>query len=245
MPNLITSPNCLTAWRDACNHILQNGDGFNLIVNISTPLNFTQNQQQELIKTATNPTGIITANSLGDVVNTIFPTKLYSRILAQGLNISQLYDRHEAIYKRGKTMHSKNKSRWGNYFLRFTKFGRNKKNQLQKIIDDINNRQKSYSACYIMHTSSADLDSNTRPLGGPCLQYVQFGQIGNDINLTAVYRNHDFLHKVLGNYIGLASLLEFVCSQTNRQMGSITCHSIHYFLNNRTCVRNCLNNLTW
>ncbi len=72
-------------------------------------------------------------------------------------------------------MHRKNKSRWGNYFLRFTKFGSNQRNQLQAIIDGINNRANNQAACYIMHVSSIDYDNNTRVIGNPCLQYVQFG----------------------------------------------------------------------
>ena len=142
-------------------------------------------------------------------------------------------------------MHKKNKARWGNYFLRFTKFGFNKVNQVQRIIRDINNRPNNQAACYIMHVSSIDYDSNTRIIGNPCLQYIQFAQVGNSLNLTAVYRNHDFLTKALGNYIGLTRLLEFVCDNTNSQIGSVTCHSIHYYLNNRKNVKSCIDNLTW
>lgn len=238
MPYLIQSNNCLTAWRDACTYMIQNGDGFNLMVHIDNPLAFTDLQLAEITNTR-----IILPIKLADVINTIFPAKLHSR--STGLSNTQFYDLHEQLYTRGKTMHPRNNGLWGNYFLRFTKFGTTKKNQLQKIIDDINSRNNQYAACYIMHVSSADTDSNTRNIGNPCLQYVQFGQVGNTLNLTAVYRNHDFLTKALGNYIGLSKLLEFVCQQTGRNIGTFTCHSIHYFLDNKRNVQNCLNNLTW
>ena len=238
MPHLIQSNNCLTAWRDACTYMIQNGDGFNLMVHIDNPLAFTDLQLAEI-----TDTGIILPKNLADVVNTIFPSKLHLR--SAGLNNSQFYDLHEQLYTRGKTMHPRNNGLWGNYFLRFTKFGSTKKNQLQKIIDDINSRSNQYTACYIMHVSSADTDSNTRNIGNPCLQYVQFGQVGNTLNLTAVYRNHDFLTKALGNYIGLSKLLEFVCQQTGRNIGTFACHSIHYFLDNKRNVQNSINNLTW
>ncbi|MDI9863505.1 hypothetical protein QM480_04170 [Flectobacillus sp. DC10W] len=238
MAHLIQSNNCLTAWRDACNFILQNGKGFNLVVQIENPLNYTDQQFSDITNS-----DITTPKKVADVSNTIFPSKLYLR--NQSITLEQFYRKHESIYLRGKTMHSKNKSRWGNYFLRFTRFGELDQNQLQKIIKAINTRTKQYSACYIMHVSSIDLDSNTRALGNPCLQYVQFGLEGDTINLTAVYRNHDFANKALGNYIGLSKLLEFVCNQTGRNVGTFVCHSIHYYMDKHRDVQQLLNTLTW
>lgn len=238
MAHVINTNNCLTAWRDACNHILQNGDGYNLLVQIDTPLAFSNAQLGEITSS-----GVITSSQLSDVINTIFPVKLHTR--SAGLTNDQFYDKHEQIYVRGKSMHQKNRSRWGNYFLRFTRFGDNRLNQLQPIIDGINNRPNAQKACYIMHVSSIDYDNNTRIIGNPCLQYVQFGQYDNAVHLSAVYRNHDFLTKALGNYIGLANLLRFVCDETGSNMGTITCHSLHYELKRRPLVQNCLNNLTW
>lgn len=238
MAHVIQTNNCLTAWKDACNYIIANGDGFNLIVDINNPLNLNRNHLMEVVNS-----GIIREKEISDVINTIFPIKLYNR--NTNLPIDEFYNLHEELYNRGKTMRKKNKGRWGNYFLRFTKFGPTKQNQLKNIIDSINLRANEYSACYIMHVSSIDIDSNTRNLGGPCLQYVQFGQKDGAINLTAVYRNHDFLKKSLGNYLGLSRLLEFVCNQTNKDIGTFACHSTHYYLDNRRAVQNCINNLTW
>lgn len=238
MPHIIQSANCITAWRDACWYILQSGDGFNMMVHIHTPLNYTSAQIAEITNS-----GLISKQAIEDVVNTIFPFKLHSRNVA--LTNSGFYDLHERIYLRGKTMHSKNRGRWGNYFLRFTKFGAQKKNQLQAIIDGINNRSNNQAACYMMHVSSIDYDNNTRVIGNPCLQYVQFGVYNGSLNMTAVYRNHDFLTKALGNYIGLSNLLKFVCDQTGSNMGSLSCQSIHYYLDQKRKVTNCLNNLTW
>lgn len=238
MAHFIQSNNCLTAWRDVCQHILQNGDGFNLLVEIQNPLAFTSVQLSEITNS-----GLITSSQLNDVINTIFPYKLWLR--SPTLSNNQFYDKHEQLYLRGKSLHKKNRSRWGNYFLRFTKFGINQSNQLQPIIDGINTRTNDQKACYIMHVSSIDTDNNTRVIGNPCLQYVQFGFYNNALHLSAVYRNHDFLTKALGNYIGLARLLEFVCNNTNKPMGSITIQSLHYELKKRPLVTGCLNNLTW
>jgi thymidylate synthase len=238
MAHLIQSNNCLTAWRDVCRYIIQNGDGFNLLVQIDNPIAYTQVQLTEITNT-----GVISATEVSDVINTIFPAKYYARNAA--LPLQQFYDRHEQLYIKGKKIHRKNRSRWGNYFLRFTKFGTYRLNQLQPIIDGINNRTNDQKACYIMHVSSVDYDNNTRIIGNPCLQYVQFGVFNNSLNLAAVYRNHDFLNKGLGNYIGLSKLLEFVCSQTGSNIGSISCQSMHYYLAKKRLVTDCLNKLTW
>src|SRR5690606_20106018 len=223
MANLIVSNNCLTAWRDVCQHIIQHGDGFNLLVQIDEPLAYTSAQLSEITNS-----GVISSIALNDVINTIFPFKLHAR---RGASTNQqFYDLHEQIYLKGKKIHRKNRSRWGNYFLRFTKFGTNKLNQLQPIIDGINNRTNDQKACYILHVSSVEYDNNTRIIGNPCLQYVQFGVYNNALNLSAVYRNHDFLNKGLGNYIGLSKLLQFVCNETGSAMGSVSCQSMHYYL---------------
>ncbi|TWR28355.1 hypothetical protein FPZ42_03830 [Mucilaginibacter achroorhodeus] len=237
MPKLIESDTCLSAWRDACQEIIKDGDGFNMLVHIKNPQLINDNHLNEILNSK-----IITKQKLQDVANTIFPEKLYKR--NQG-DLHKFYDLHESLYNRGKRLRKKNKSRWGNYFLRFTKFGHDKKNQIQKIIQDINKRPNNQSSCYIMHVSSIDYDSNTRIIGNPCLQYVQFAQVGDMLNLTAIYRNHDFLEKSLGNYIGLSKLLAFVCEKTNSKVGSITCHSIHFYLNQKREVKKCLDSLTW
>jgi thymidylate synthase len=238
MSEFIKSQNCLSAWKDACNYILNHGNGYNLIVKIESPLEFNLDQKAEILNSK-----IISNLELQNVINTIFPSRLYERNLH--LFSEDFYNLHENLYEKGKTLHRKNKSRWGNYFLRFTRFGSQRLNQLQEIIEKINIRPKQQAACYYMHVSSIEIDTNTRTIGNPCLQYVQFAQQEGKIHLTAVYRNHDFLLKALGNYIGLAKLLEFVCKKTNSEIGSVTCHSIHFYLDKKRVVKNCIESFTW
>jgi len=238
MAHVIQSANCLTAWRDACRYIIQNGDGFNLLIHIDSPLNYAGADLNQIVNT-----GLISRVAIDDVINTIFPVKLHAR--STGLTNNQFYDKHENLYIRGRTLHRRNRSLWGNYFLRFTRFGSKRLNQLQAIIDAINNRANSQAASYIMHVSSIDYDNNTRVIGNPCLQYVQFAEHNGGINMTAVYRNHDFLTKALGNYIGLSNLLRYVSIQTGSGIGTLTCQSIHYYLSQKKRVEAALNLLTW
>jgi thymidylate synthase len=238
MIKAINSYNCLTAWRDACRFIIENGAGSNLIVGIENPLSYSNAHLTDLYRN-----GLTTALEVSDVSNTIFPHKFFQR--HRSLSSEAFFDLHEKLYLRGKTMHAKNRSRWGTYFLRFTKFGSRKHNQLQNIIDAINSRNTNNAACYIMHASSVDYDSNVRKMGNPCLQYVQIEAQASKLNLTAVYRNHDFLNKALGNYIGLSRLLEFACLKTRKQVGSVVCHSIHYYLDQKIKIKNGIERLAW
>jgi hypothetical protein len=49
------------------------------------------------------------------------------------------------------------------------------------------------------------------------------------IDLVAVYRNHDFLKKALGNYIGLGQLLQFIAAESDKKPGRVVCHSVHAY----------------
>jgi len=49
------------------------------------------------------------------------------------------------------------------------------------------------------------------------------------IDLFAVYRNQDYFNKALGNFVGLADLLNFVCQQSGRRPGKLICNAAHAF----------------
>jgi thymidylate synthase len=67
------------------------------------------------------------------------------------------------------------------------------------------------------------------------LQFVEItAPTSEELDLIAVYRNHDFIEKALGNFVGLARLLRFICRSTNNAVGSVICHSIHAYANNKS-----------
>lgn len=45
--------------------------------------------------------------------------------------------------------------------------------------------------------------------------------------LTVMYRNHAYIARGLGNFIGLGRLQKFVADQSGARMGSLTCISTH------------------
>ena len=136
-------------------------------------------------------------------------------------------DLHSTVYSK-----STNKS-WGTYFQRLIAFGKgcnpDNPNQLENAINALSGKapQKYFIT---FHLTASNIESNVRPLGPPCWQYGEL--IVNEkgeIDLIAVYRNHDYHDKALGNFIGLAKLLDFICAESGRQTGRLLIHSIHAY----------------
>ena len=51
--------------------------------------------------------------------------------------------------------------------------------------------------------------------------------VKKSVSLTAMYRNHFYVKKLLGNLVGLGRLLEFVARETNLDVGPLTVISTH------------------
>ncbi len=56
-------------------------------------------------------------------------------------------------------------------------------------------------------------DQDAGAIHPPCLMHLSFKLVSNRVYLTALYRTHFFIEKVLGNLIGLAQLQSFVADQ--------------------------------
>ena len=59
--------------------------------------------------------------------------------------------------------------------------------------------------------------------GGPCLSFLSFKlHPENGLMLTAMYRNHTYITRCLGNLIGLGRLQAFVAKEAGVKLGSLT-----------------------
>lgn len=219
MASLITARTPVEAWVSAGSYILANGPVFNLIAEIGNPLDFDLHALRSLDGERESHG----AESVSNVINTIFPRKTW--INSDG-DRTKFYDRYAHIFN---VLRKRDPSSWGTYFARMTAFGKDRHNQLEEIITKLNGWKNNPQAALYLHISSRDLDS-PRPLRAPCLQYVEFLCPTRDsISLCAVYRNHDFFNKALGNYLGLALLLAYVGEATKRKVDTLTCHSAHAY----------------
>lgn len=221
MAETISARTCLDAWKAACCKIEADGDINNLLLEITNPTDIDEDclndHDPRKFKARVK-------RSSRDVANTVFPQRTYKRSHTR----DELYVNYSAVYARGKRLPG-NRSTWGTYFHRMIAFGPTKINRLEAIINAINSWRVNVKTPFVMHLSSTDLDP-LRTMSGPCLQYIQFVRSSDGtLDLVVVARNHDYFEKALGNFIGLARLLHFVCMETRLHVGKLICHSVHAY----------------
>lgn len=228
MVTQVSGPNALEAWREDVRLLAREREVYNLITIIDRPTEM----QEEWFSRFDPQTVKGSVQRLSEVVTTIFPF----RLAARGYTDAALYARYLDVHNRAKRIHNRTKRSWGTYFERMICFGEGRVNQLDIAIASIRSWTTNHKAALAIHISSAETDSIKKVLGNPCLQYVELlCPDANTLSLLAIYRNHDFFEKALGNFIGLGQLQRFVCEQTDRRPGQLVCHSAHaYFQSSRT-----------
>jgi thymidylate synthase len=229
MARLFQCDTCVDGWKAVANSLLRTGaSDQNVIVEVADPCHF-----DAAWLTRFNPSVVLAkGDQLRDVMNTIFPAKTFANSA----------DRHAAYVRYAKADSRSRHGRWGTYFGRLISFGQSKDNQLENVIRALNNWQNSPRAALTFHLSSSELDS-LRPLGAPCWHFGEFlCPDRQSLDLVAVYRNHDYFNKALGNFLGLSRLLKFVAREANRRPGRLVCHSVRaYFDASRTAMTSLLN----
>ena len=221
---IIRSNNCFDAWCDVSHYIIGHpkGEDKNVLIEIQNPMDF-KDLADWIKKYDSRRIDSDKGDIVRHVINTIFPYRLQSYFS----NRQDFYQEYGMIYSKST------KKGWGTYFQRLISFGKGINpqfpNQLEAAITALKggSPQKYFIT---FHLTASNVDSNVRPMGPPCWQYGEL--IINDngaVDLVAVYRNHDYFNKALGNFIGLAKLLEFVCKESGKTPGRLTVHSIHAF----------------
>jgi hypothetical protein len=231
----MVTPVCIEAnsfqivWLRALRHLEHNGwDTFNLMVSIKDPCAFDVPMDAEFTALC-HRHRLLTPEQ---VCYTIFPQGLYERYPSCA-DLMHQYNRRNGFYERiRKPRHG---VRWGTYFRRLTHYetANGAVNQLDRIIQAIKGQPVARVGAYTMVIQQPGGET-TRPRGGPCLNYVAVQmQRGTPrrIGLLAVYRNHDFVRKAYGNYLGLCRLLQFIARETETQPEWVTCVSSHAYAN--------------
>jgi len=232
---MINEPTCIiakdfqTAWLQVVRSLEANSwELRNLIVHIKDINLFNQHFHDDIESFARENLIL----SPKQVAYTIFPHRLYEN-LQDGEMLYTAYNRRGGLYDRIRTG-------WGTYFRRMTNYegASGTVNQLNKIISAIRNRSLLRKAAYtivIQHPGG----ETTRPLGGPCLNYLAIqadparAGLLNTLGLLAVYRNHDFLERAYGNYWGLTNLLRFIAAEAEGTPGPLTCVSSHAYVSGK------------
>lgn len=230
MVHLIQGNTCPEVWLNACDYLINKTTGekycdYNVILNIVSPLGDFSQRDCQIFNAVNDFLVGHSAAPLETVAGTIFPASFY--ISKQ--NKSGVFEDYP------KKMEKMIKD-WGSYAYRMVRRkdeNGNVFNPLEKIIDKIN-AQPTRGKCLEMGLLPIDADiqlydprsDRNRYIGGPCLSHISFKITPpGTINLTAIYRNHFYIQRLLGNLIGLSQLLSFVAKETNLGVGELTIHS--------------------
>ncbi len=226
----IEAKTCVEAWLKAANLLAQLPDrcAYNVILDIEDPFQMTESDQRVVQRVDEFLAGH-DADPLSTVAATIFPASDYRRNGAKGV----FEDFPEKTYPRLTT-------RWGTYAGRMLRhIGKNGKpfNPLELTIEKLKAQSKRKSPLRgIYEVGLTDMLSDVpifdpaldsrRTMGQPCLAHLSF-KLREDKGLmvTALYRNHYYVRRTLGNLIGLSQLLYFVAHEAGLPHRSLVCHS--------------------
>jgi thymidylate synthase len=203
------------------------GEAHNVVIDIADPISETD-VDTAIIREVDAFLRGHHRNTLSGVANTIFP---------QGL-----YDRHgpEAfygVYRDTVLPRMKQMTRdWGRYFDRLTAWKKIKGSQIEVInpLDDLVRFMKAqvasdrtYRNAYEMTVFDPARDAG-KVSNRQCLSFLSFKLTNdNQLLLTVMYRNHAYIARGLGNFIGLGRLMAFVAHEAGARLGALTCISTH------------------
>ncbi len=215
-------PDCITAWREAVRLVDRESghQAHNAIIDIANPI-----ARASLADPAVAAVDAFLAahdkKPVETVANTIFPAALYRRYGAPAF-FERFRDNVLPKVRRGEA--------WsGYYFERMMQLpGSDGQtiNQIWDIVERLRNPNVRARNKFELLTFDPARDVNDSPYGGQCLSFASLKLIGKGeqrrIGMTAVYRNHFYIEKLLGNLIGLGRLLEFVAKEGGVGLGPLT-----------------------
>jgi thymidylate synthase len=221
-------PTNAQAWLAAAIAVQANGsDAHNVIIDIQDPVLETENDVG-IIRAVDEFLRGHNVNHLNGVANTIFPQSTLNRHGPE--EFYKIY--RDRLFPRMKKITRD----WGRYFDRLTTWRKVQGNQVTLInpLDDLVKfmreqiaSDRTYRNVYEMTVFDPTRDAG-KVSNRQCLSFLSF-KLDQEkrLLLTVMYRNHAYIARGLGNFIGLGRLQRFVAEQAGAQMGSLTCVSSH------------------
>ena len=221
---IATQQSCARAWVAAAGALVQsNSDAYNVVIDVVNPIVHDETDNEIIFLVDSFLRSYENAYPISTVANTIFPQSLYE---AHGA--PEFYEAyHENFDRLTET------KRWGRYFERISRhklLDGTIYNPLQEMIEKLakqNEARSTYKAAYELAVYDPLLDRRIL-WGGQCLSFLSFKlHPETGLMLTALYRNHTYITRLLGNLIGLGRLLGFVAKESKLKVGSLTVISTH------------------
>ena len=220
-------PTNAQAWLAAASAVQDaGGEAYNVVIDIADPLAVT-GPDDAILTTVDQFLREHHVNTLSGVANTIFPQGLLDRHGADGL-----YAAYNKVLPRMKQMTHD----WGRYFERMTAWKKvkgkdviiiNPLDELIRFMRDQIASDRTYRNTYEMTIYDPTRDAG-KVSNRQCLSFLSF-KLTHDkvLLLTVIYRNHVYIARGLGNFLGLGRLQAFVAAQSGAKLGSLTCISTH------------------
>ncbi len=221
-----SQPDCATAWREAVRAVddQPGHSAYNVIIDVADPTLKTTRQDPR-IAVVDEFLSARDKSPVETVANTIFPVGLYYR---HGMPAFFNVFRDRVLKKVRRN------ERWsGYYFERMIQYpvpAGEPPNQLEDIVRRLRDDHVRALNKFELSLFDPVRDVDDSPYGGQCLSFISFKLVPSTpkiLTLTAMYRNHFYIEKLLGNLIGLGRLMAFVAREANIQIGPLTVVSTH------------------
>lgn len=220
-----SQPDCASAWREAVRAVDERPGhlAYNVIIDVADPIvNASLADARIAVVDQFLSDG---GKSVETVANTIFPAGLYRRHGAPAF-----FD----IFRDKVLPKVRRNGRWsGYYFERMIQFPvpeGEPPNQLWDIVERLKNEDVRARNKFELSLFDPVRDVDNSPYGGQCLSFMSFKVMpgtARTLTLTAMYRNHFYIEKLLGNLIGLGRLMDFVANEAGLKRGALTVISTH------------------
>lgn len=223
-----TQPSCALAWLAATQLVdaAPGHEAHNVIVDVADPTTENALDKKLVVEVDT----FLRTHELWPVqtvANTIFPQATYE--LHGSPEFYDVYLRK--VFPRVKRSHGD----WGRYFERMISFPKEKRdreplNPLKDLVEKMRENlehDRTFKNIYELTIFDPVRDAG-RPMNRQCLSFLSF-KLTDDrrLILTAMYRNHYYIQRLLGNLIGLGNLMSFVAKETGARVGPLTVISTH------------------
>ena len=222
-PPRISRPSCSVAWLAASQAVyaLPGHEGHHVVIDVEDPVAQSA-ADASVIEAIDAYLGEHSEDGflVRTVANTIFPQAIY-----EDHGSPEFYDIYiEKVFPRLK----RSPHDWGRYFERMMAYPSpdGPVNLLAQLTAKMKRHVKSatpFRNIYELPIYNPLKDAHGSPRGGQCLSYLSF-KLDKDhrLLLSAIYRNHYYTAKLLGNLIGLGRLMAFVAAEAGLEVGPLS-----------------------